>query len=57
LNVSVDIATFFFISFIHDIEMGEFTYLGVGWPSGEVLWENDAAREYQKYGNDKLVFF
>ena len=26
-------------------------------PSGKVLWENDAAREYQKYGNDKLVFF
>ena len=26
-------------------------------PSGKVLWENDAARKYQKYGNDKLVFF
>ena len=26
-------------------------------PSGTVLWENDAARKYQKYGNDKLVFF
>ena len=26
-------------------------------PSGKVLWENDAAREYQKYGEDKLVFF
>ncbi len=26
-------------------------------PSGKVLWENDAAREYQKYGDDKLVHF
>ena len=26
-------------------------------PSGKVLWENDAARKYKKYGNDKLVFF
>ena len=26
-------------------------------PSGKVLWENDAAREYKKYGEDKLVFF
>ena len=26
-------------------------------PSGKVLWENDAAREYKKYGNDKLVYF
>ena len=26
-------------------------------PSGKVLWENDAARKYQKYGSDKLVFF
>ena len=26
-------------------------------PSGKVLWENDASRKYQKYGNDKLVFF
>ena len=26
-------------------------------PSGTVLWENDAARKYQKYGDDKLVFF
>ena len=26
-------------------------------PSGKVLWENDTAREYQKYGDDKLVHF
>ena len=26
-------------------------------PSGKVLWENDAAREYKKYGEDKLVQF
>ena len=26
-------------------------------PSGKVLWENDAAREYKKYGGDKLVQF
>ena len=26
-------------------------------PSGKVLWENDAAREYKKYGEDKLVHF
>lgn len=26
-------------------------------PSGKVLWENDAAREYKKYGNNKLVRF
>ena len=26
-------------------------------PSGTVLWENDAARKYKKYGEDKLVHF
>ena len=26
-------------------------------PSGKVLWENDASREYKKYGEDKLVQF
>ena len=26
-------------------------------PSGKVLWENDAARKYKKYGDDKLVQF
>ena len=26
-------------------------------PSGKVLWENDASREYRKYGEDKLVHF
>ena len=26
-------------------------------PSGKVLWENDAARKYKKYGEDKLVDF
>ncbi len=26
-------------------------------PSGKVLWENDVAREYKKYGDDKLVQF
>ena len=26
-------------------------------PSGKVLWENDASREYKKYGDDKLVHF
>ena len=26
-------------------------------PSGKVLWENDAARKYKKYGEDKLVQF
>ena len=26
-------------------------------PSGNVLWENDAAKEYKKYGDDKLVCF
>ena len=26
-------------------------------PSGKVLWENDVAREYKKYGDDKLVHF
>ncbi len=26
-------------------------------PSGKVLWENDASREYKKYGEDKLVHF
>ena len=26
-------------------------------PSGKVLWENDAAKEYKKYGDDKLVCF
>ena len=26
-------------------------------PSGKVLWENDASRKYQKYGEDKLVEF
>lgn len=26
-------------------------------PSGKILWENDAARNYQKYGDDKLIYF
>ena len=26
-------------------------------PSGEIIWENREPRYYQKYGNDKLVFF
>ena len=26
-------------------------------PSGKILWENDASREYKKYGGDKLVQF
>lgn len=26
-------------------------------PSGKVLWENDVARNYQKYGDDKLIYF
>ena len=26
-------------------------------PSGKVLWENDVARKYKKYGDDKLVHF
>ena len=26
-------------------------------PSGKIIWENREPRHYQKYGNDKLVFF
>ena len=26
-------------------------------PSGKIIWENREPRYYQKYGNDKLVFF
>lgn len=26
-------------------------------PSGKILWENDVARNYQKYGDDKLIYF
>ena len=26
-------------------------------PSGKIIWENRAPRHYQKYGDDKLVFF
>ena len=26
-------------------------------PSGKIIWENQEPRYYQKYGNDKLVFF
>jgi len=46
------------IVWFRDIERkGTNRVLCVEVPSGKVLWENDASRKYQKYGNDKLVFF
>ena len=46
------------IVWFRDIESkGTNRVLCVEVPSGKVLWENDAARAYKKYGEDKLVFF